>query len=182
MLPVPARSATLAARAASASIVALAALTTVGCRDLSSFSTDGGAFQGPVVEANFVRAGVAAGVNLCLTLDTNHLQDTPGAISTSDGMFSSTPLRAIPQIWQDPLSTFNFGEGRTKNLLYVATSQVDGGAGTDVMVVVSLMDSGAVEVRLLQGAPTLVGDGGTSTGSNVFAIFALARQATPCMF
>src|SRR5580692_9296973 len=114
--------------------------------------------------------------SLCLTLDTNHLQDTPGNLSTSDGRFHAVPMRSIPQIWQDPLSTLQFGEGRVKNMIYMvrASTPYADSDGNDVLAVVSLMQSGDVEVRLIRGAPDYTADGGTvSTMQNVFAIFDL---------
>jgi hypothetical protein len=175
------------------SCLACAALAVAGCRDLSSFSTNGDSFVGPVVAASFVQAGVGAdggllgaGVSLCLTLDTNHLQDAPGTLSTSDGRFQTVPLRPIPQIWQDPLSTLTFGEGRLKNLVYVAgaTTPFGDGNGNDAMAVVSLMQAGDIEVRLIRGAPGAAVDGGTpgAPASNLFAVFDLVRQSGPCSF
>jgi hypothetical protein len=161
------------------------ALACTSCRDLSGFSTQGGAYAGQVVQADFVRAGVDATTSLCLTLDTDHLQDAPGALSTSDGRFQAVPMRPIPQLWQDPLSTLNFGEGRLKNLVYVvtATTPYADGNGNDAFVVVSLMQSGNVEVRLLRGAPGAETDGGPSApGGNVFAVFQLTRQGAPCSY
>jgi hypothetical protein len=158
----------------------------LGCRDLSSFSTNGDRYEGGVVEGDFVRAGVDALTSLCLTLDTDHLQDSPGAISTTDRRFQSVPMRPIPQIWHDPLSTFSFGEGRLKNLLYVATATTPfgDGRGDDVFVVVSLMQSGGVEVRLLRGAPGFETDAGVATGprGNLFAVFDLDRKSGPCSY
>jgi hypothetical protein len=163
--------------------VLLAALPlAAGCRNISGFSTGSGSYQGPVVPASFVLAGIANDVNLCLTLDTDHLQDGPGAVSTSDGMFEATPLRPIPQIWQDPLSTLNFGEGRLKNMVYMAAPEPDAGNPTDVTVVISLLDSGNVEVRLVRGAPTISPDGGSANGASIFAVFTLQKQPTACPF
>jgi hypothetical protein len=166
--------------------LALALPAIAGCRDLSSFSTAGGSFEGQVVQADFVRAGVDATARLCLTLDTDHLQDAPGTLSTSDGRFQMVAMRPIPQLWQDPLSTLTFGEGRVKNLVYVvaATTPYADGNGNDAFIVVSLMQSGDVEVRLLRGAPGLMGDGGgaAASGGNVFAVFDLTRQQTPCSY
>jgi hypothetical protein len=170
-----------------------AAVAATGCRDLSSFSTHGDSFAGPVLAANFVLAGVDTSTSLCLTLDTDHLQDAPGTVSTSDGHLQTVPLRPIPQIWQDPLSTLSFGDGRLKNLVYVVTPTTqfaDGNVG-DVLAVVSLMQSGDVEVRLMRGAPgahgasdAAAGDGGTNgaAASNLFAVFTLARQSGPCSY
>lgn len=151
------------------------------CRDLSGFSTtDGDRYEAPVVNAGFVLAGMRPDTTLCLTLDTDHLQDAPGAVSTDDGLFHKVPLRPIPQIWHDPLSTLSFGEGRLQNLIYVATSS----SGDDVFIVVSLMQSGDIEVRLLRGAPSLPGDGGAtpSSGGNLFALFDLKRKEGPCSY
>jgi hypothetical protein len=180
--------------AVSSLVVVLAGVAT-GCRDLSRFSTGGDRFEGTVVAGAFVRSGVAVGTKMCLTLDTDHLQDAPGAISSDDGRFASTPLRPIPQLWQDPLSTFSFGEGREKNLLYVASpTDADGGDAGDLYVVVSLMTSGGVEVRLLRGAPPApvasvdagdAADAGPPPDSatpNVFAVFTLGREPGPCDF
>jgi hypothetical protein len=162
-----------------AAVLALAGVT--GCRDLSGFSTtDGDRYENAVVDAGFVLAGLQPGTTGCLTIDADHLQDVPGAISTSDGLFHRTPLRPIPQIWHDPLSTFSFGEGRLKNLMYIATSS----AGDDVLVVVSLMQSGDVEVRLLRGAPGLPEEAGSPpiSGGNLFAVFDLTRKTGPCSY
>ncbi len=166
-------------------MTAFAPLALAACTNLSGFTTAGDSYQGPVVAADFVLSGIATTTSLCLTLDTNHLQDGPGAVWTSDGLFRETALRPIPQIWHDPLSTFTFGEGRLKNLIYVAAATTpfpDG--GSDVFVVLSLMQSGDIEVRLLRGAPGLSADGGSSTqpGGNLFGVFSLSRQSGPCSF
>lgn len=159
-----------------------------GCRDISHFSSAGDRYEGPVVKGDFVRAGVADDVSVCMTIDTDHLQDTPGRISSSDRRFQREPLRPIPQLWHDPLSTLTFGEGRDKNLVYVATpaaSFADGGDASDVMVIVSLMTSGGIEVRMLRGAPPATVDGGAvsaSTSTSLFAVFVLARKEGPCSF
>ena len=157
-----------------ASLVIALGSSLLACRDNSRFSSRGDRFQGPVVKGSFVRAGFGEDVRMCLTLDTDHLQDAPGFISTSDGRLRGTPLRPIPQIWHDPLSTLNFGDGRTQNLVYAA-APVD---KQDLMVVVSLMQSDNIEVRLLRGAPEQDGGPGTS----MFGVFNLTKQSGPCAF
>jgi hypothetical protein len=167
----------------SAALIALTAsiAASIGCRDVSRFSNDGDDhYEGEVVAGSFVRAGIEDSARMCLVLDASHLQDAPGVITSSDGRFRETPLRPIPQIWHDPLSTLSFGEGRTRNLVYVATPSTDAHAPTqegDTLVVLSLMQTGDVEVRLLRGAPTA---GATST--NVFGVFTLSREKGPCSF
>jgi hypothetical protein len=146
------------------------------CRDLARFTTkDGERFEGPVVQGTFVRAGIDANARVCMTLDTSRLEEAPGVISTTDGRFHMTPLRPIPQIWHDPLSTLNFGEGRIKNLLYAATPNADAGDPQDLLVVVSLLQSNDVEVRLIRSAP------GGSTNA-IFAVFTLTRQDGACEY
>jgi hypothetical protein len=158
---------------------ALSASATLGCRDLSRFSSNGDGFEGPVVSADFVRAGIARDVRMCLTFDTEHLQDGPGTMTTTDGRFQRTPLRPIPQVWHDPLSTLSFGDGRVRNVVYAA-SPSDGGA-EDVLVVVSLMKSGNVEVRLLRGAPQTDASVAAAQSPPLFGVFNLERRAEqPC--
>jgi hypothetical protein len=147
--------------------------TASACRDVARFSTAGDRFEGAVVPSDFVRAGIDGATKLCLELDTDHLQDTPGTISTDDGRFQSARLRPIPQVWHDPLSTFDFGQGHVKNFLYVVSPAADAGDAGDVLVFVSLMESGSVEVRMLRGAPPTPA---------LFAVFTLDRQSGPCSF
>lgn len=168
--------------AIAASVGALAA-----CRDVSNFTSHGDRFQGAVTGGNFVRSGVAENTQACLTLDTDHLQDAPGTITTSDGRFNATSLRPIPQIWHDPLSTLAFGDGRVQNLVYAATPSIgDGGPeeAQDVFVVVSLMQQDRhVEVRLLRGAPQAdAGAVPAGVASTLFAVFHLERERGPCAF
>ncbi|HEV3194301.1 MAG TPA: hypothetical protein VGY54_27555 [Polyangiaceae bacterium] len=172
--------------------VAVAALLAcAACRDLSDFTTGGGSYQGDVVRGDFVRTGISAETKLCLTLDADHLQDSPGSLSTNDGRFHAAALRPIPQLWHDPLSTLSFGEGRLKNLLYAvaASSPVGDTNGGDVLAVVSLMQSGDIEVRLLRSAPAVDADAGSASSgangvpaNNIFAVFILRRQKEPCSY
>ena len=155
----------------------------LGCRDLSRFSSKGDRFEGSVVRGSFVRSGVAEDARMCLTLDTDRLQESPGTLTTSDGRFRATPLRPIPQIWHDPLSTLSFGDGRVQNLVYAAAPQTEVGVEPDVMVIVSLMQTDHVEVRLLRGAPQP--DAGalpSSVPGALFGVFNLDRQPGPCLF
>jgi len=156
------------------------------CRDVSRFSSTGDHYEGDIVKGSFVRAGLAEDAKLCLVLDAEHLQDGPGSITSSDGRFRATPLRPIPQVWHDPLSTLSFGEGRRQNLLYVATPIADAGeagGGPDIMVVLSLMNEGGVEIRLMRGAPQT--DSGVPTSTTtppLFGVFTLDRREGPCSF
>ncbi len=164
------------------------ALSGVACRDVSRFSSKGDRFEGSVVKGSFVRSGVAEDVRMCLTLDTDHLQDAPGTFTTSDGRFRGTALRPIPQIWHDPLSTLSFGDGRVQNLVYAARpspspGDADVADAQDVLVIVSLMQSDHVEVRLVRGAPhTDAGAPPPGVGGALFGVFNLDRQPGPCAY
>ena len=158
-----------------------------GCRDVSRFSSRGDRFEGLVVKGSFVRSGVGEETRMCLTLDTDHLQDAPGTITTSDGRFRAAALRPIPQIWHDPLSTLSFGDGRAQNLVYASTpvpgDAADVADAQDVMVIVSLMQSDRVEVRLLRGAPQSdAGPPPPGVGGALFGVFNLDRAPGPCAF
>jgi hypothetical protein len=176
---------------------AMLAASLLACHDLSSFASgSGGYYEGPVVGAGFVKTGLGDS-RMCLTVDTTQLQTAPGAISTNDGLFHRTPLRPIPQLWQDPLSTLTFGEGRIQNALYVARGapQSDGAAGAeagptgpggqggDVFVVISFMVAGDIEVRLLRGAPPMAGDEDAGSGPpDLFGVFVLSRGTGTCPY
>lgn len=176
----------LAGRRKLVTLLIVLATSGVACRDVSRFSTKGDRFEGIVVKGSFVRSGVPDSARMCLTLDTDHLQDAPGTLSTSDDRFRQTPLRPIPQVFHDPLSSLTFGEGRIQNLIYAASPAI-GEAGVeeaqDVFVIVSLMQGEHVEVRLLRGAPPSdAGAPPAGVASAVFGIFNLDRAPGPCSF
>jgi hypothetical protein len=166
----------------SATLGASLALLGAGCRDLQRFSTGNDHFEGGITKGSFARAGFTDDVRICLTLDADNLQDTPGAVSSTDGRFRRTPLRPIPQLSHDPLSTLDFGQGRLKNLVYALSPAVDAGGPEDVLAVVSLMDSNDVEVRLLRGAPQPTDAEAAQASPNMFGIFRLQRARGPCSF
>ncbi len=168
------------------------AIAFVACRDnITRFSTKKDHYGGDVVKGSFVRTGIAEDTRICLTFDGDHVQDGPGVITTSDGRFRATPLRPIPQIWHDPLSTLEFGNGRVQNLVYVATPNVVAEGGPedrqDAYVIVSLMDNGNVEVRVMRGAPPSDGGAPPDAGAQVpksasplFGVFVLDKREGAC--
>ena len=184
----------MARRSTVASLFAFAAITAgvsgvSACRDnITRFSTKNDHYVGEIVKGSFVRNGMTDATKICLTFDGDHVQDGPGVITTNDGRFRATPLRPIPQLFHDPLSTLEFGSGRVQNLVYVATPNAVGDAGPedlqDVMVFVSLMETGAVEVRLVRGAPQ--GDAGVGAitpkaAAPLFGVFALEKREGACV-
>lgn len=165
-------------------LVLLSALL-LGCADNARWSTEPGeSWCGSVTAASFVRAGMPEGTRLRLELDAERLQSAPGRLWTtafdSGERLSAADLRVIPQMLHDPLSTLNFGEGRVKNALAVVdVPSVDPARqATQLMVVVSLLQSGDVEVRLIRGASP-----GTATSTNIeqlFGVFHLGREKGDC--
>lgn len=171
------------------SVVSAAAVTggsLAGCRQLDRFTTNGDHFEGTIVAADFVRTGIAPGTTMCLTFDADDIQASPGVLSTSDGTFTQSAMRPLPQLQNDPLSLYNFGEGRIQNLIYAAHACVpDGGPGTaaDPLLFVSLLQSDDIEVRVVRSAPEL-GDAAPPPGAStpVFALFPLTRKPGPCTY
>lgn len=154
------------------------AAAALGCADTARFSNEPGeSWCGTVASASFVRAGIPEGTKLRLVLDADRLQTAPGQLwtgaFTNGEKFTAARLEVIPQLLHDPLSTLSFGEGRVKNALAVAEL-----GATQVFVVLSLLQSGEVEVRILRGA-------GTSTSTPIqppqlFGVFRLAREKGDC--
>jgi hypothetical protein len=150
-----------------------------GCKDVSRFSTEPNeSYCGRIVAASFVLRSFDDQLRMQMKFDADHLADAPGVLSTNDGLLSNTPMRPLPEVMNDPLSTFNFGEGRDKNILF-AVDPVDATKGPTIFVVVSLMHGGDAEVRLLRGAPPA--PGAAPTAPALFGLFApLTRQPDPC--
>lgn len=169
-----------APRAVLLACIALGVLSGVACKDISRFSTGPGeSFCGSIIPASFLRQGFGPGVRMRLTLDTDHLDDAPGVIVTDDGKLDSAPLRPIPQLAHDALSTLNFGEGRERNLLF-GISTID---GPQALAVVSLLENGDIEVRVLRGSALLPGELPPPTdGDQLYGVFPLQRQQGTCGF
>lgn len=147
------------------------------CKDVTSYSTGPDeSYCGSVVQGPFVRSGLSPSVQMRLTFDANVLDSKPGIISTSDGLLKDASLRVVPQIFHDPLSTLEFGEGRRRNLIYAATPAKPGSA---VVVILSLLESGEAEVRLLRAAPAPDGDAPTPE-SAIFGVFPLQKRKGTC--
>jgi hypothetical protein len=153
----------------------LFALLACGCRDLSDYSTKGARYEGTIAGGSFVRAGFESGVRMCLTLDTEKLQEAPGVLQTSDRRVErDTAMRPIPQSFHDPISTLRFGDERESNFMYVAAMK----DGADAFIVLSLLKGGSVEARVVRGAP----GGNTGAAEPLFAIFPMKKETGPCSF
>src|SRR6185503_1709364 len=84
------------------SILALSA-----CRDIGRFSTaPGESYCGRLVDAAFVRRGFTGAPRMRMTFDADHLGDAPGLLSTDDQLLANATMRPLPELSNDPLSTF----------------------------------------------------------------------------
>lgn len=161
-------------------LVAFSLAGAIACAETGRFTTSPGeSYCGAVVAASFVRAGIPSGARMRLQLDADALQKTPGKLWTTEltpgETLSGADLAAIPQLANDPLSTLSFGEGRVKNAITV--TQI---GASQVLVVLSLLQSGDVEVRLIRG--TSPGSLPVPSGAppQLFGVFRLSKEKGDC--
>lgn len=170
-----------ARRLAALAPLAAGALGLLGCSELSRFTTTPGeSYCGVVTGASFVRSdALAEGTQMRLQLDVDGLQSQPGTVWTSDlapgERFSATPLRSIKQLPADALSTLEFGEGSLKSSIAVAEL-----GHTEVVVVISMMQSGDVVVRLMRGDGQATWADGTPKPPQIFGVFNLTKTQGDC--
>ena len=143
------------------------------------------AYCGQVVDSKFVltpssQGGFDRTLRMRLRLDTDHLSDHPGNVTTYDAdggpckgapTFDDAELVVTSEVQNDPLSTLAFDEGQVLNIV----AWIDSTCRGKMLGVVSLYKSNRVEVRLLKP--------GTSPGSrDAFALFRLERSENGCGF
>lgn len=173
----------------------------LSCKNLDRFDTHGEAaycgdlVSGPNFHDGFVATGVEPpSIRLKLTLDTAQLgsfsdnktahvgrltsNDQEQGLCSGDGqpLFLSSPLRTIPQVSHDSISTLSFGEGHDEDFFAWTDSTCQG----TMLAIVSLLRNGQVEVRLFKPAP-LPADGGPETRPG-FGLFSLKRHDKGCEF
>src|SRR5258706_783100 len=172
-------------------VLALAA-PALACHSLDRFDTEGEAaycgamVAGPSFNAGFLPKGVPPLLSLKLPRATGQLTSLPGTLSSDDAalglcsgggqpLFQSSPLRAIPEIYHDTLSTLSFGEGHDDDFFAWADSTCQG----TVLSLVSLLRGGDVEVRLFKPAPLPPPDAGPDKSPG-YAVFYLKRREHGC--
>lgn len=173
-------------RALALSVPALGSIVALlGCADVSKWNTaPGESYCGSVTNASFVLAGIDPNTKLRLELDAEHLQTSPGRLWSapfkSGERFDGRELRVISQLLHDPLSQLTFGEGRVKSTILVGDLlSADGKTTSDVMVFLSLMQSGEVEVRVVRGA-SISGSEPITGPSQLFGVWVMERQSGDC--
>jgi hypothetical protein len=125
------------------------------CEDLSSF---GGEFKGDIVEGQFVRSCFPPNTKATLRFNPDRavgdVPELPGGsgswLTTDDGTFQHTPLEPIRKLADDQLSRFDFpGPERLRNYMMLARPAQGPLADRDAIVVISLLESGRVELRVI---------------------------------
>jgi hypothetical protein len=162
----------------------------LGCRDLESFqSKPGEAYCGTIIgasfESGFVKQNQPPDLELGLTLDIERLTSRPGELSSNDALngmcaapgtpqrlFDKAPLRAIPEVDHDVLSSLTFGEGHVHDFF----AWVDSSCQGTMLAVVSLMKNNQVELRLFKPA-RVPQPNATPFDQPGFAVFHMLAQA-----
>lgn len=176
------------------------ALVQVGCNSLDRFDTKGNAaycgslVASPTFEEALLPKGRPRSLQLSLTLDIGALTsrgDEPvevGVLSSDDRdrglcsaqglpLFNAAPLRSMPVLDHDLLSTLEFGSGRD----YSFFAWVDSTCQQTLLALVSLMRNEDVEVRLFKPA-ALPPPGAGPELQPGFGLFTLRRQRMGCGF
>jgi hypothetical protein len=151
----------------SRSALIAAAFLSCACTNIGDFSTGAGeCYRGQIVDAPFILAGFEAGTVLSMTFNTDALADGEGAAGvlwTSDGRFHASSISQMEQLSHDSLSEFQFPGGRIRNYLVYAVAA----DGVPAMVVISLMENGLVEARVMRQAMSVCPLGETGCASPV---------------
>ncbi len=138
----------------------------MGCRDLDEWALAeheaycGALVSAPLFQEGLLPEGTPPTLRMRLDLDVQRLASRPGTLTTDDAarglcsangdpLFLEAPLRTITEALHDPLSTATIGEGRDQNVF----AYVDSACGHSMIAVLSLMNGGGVEVRLLKPGP-----------------------------
>jgi hypothetical protein len=156
-----------------------------GCQTLNKFdTTNGSAYCGAIVDAEFIRTteadgGIQRSIRMCLELNTDKLTTVPGSITTDDGVdgpcaptptFQHAALTVTPAIVSDAISNMTFEDGQVDNIIAWVHSSCRG----PMLSVVSLYRNDRVEVRLLKPPGT---DPTQPKAADAFALFPLERTA-----
>lgn len=161
--------------------------------------------SGPSFHEGFIPKGEPSVLRVRLTLDTSqissfsdvtqHADDDaapvtpiPGRLTSADkaaglcsgsgqALFENAPVRAIPQVDHDQISTLTFGEGHDEDFFAYVDSTCQG----TMLAVVSLLRNGDVELRLFKPA-ALPAPGAGPDKRPGFALFYLRRNDSGCGF
>jgi hypothetical protein len=163
----------------------------LGCNTLGRYSTaPGESYCGTVTSDATFRTSLAGGARMRLTLDATQLDGelSPGAVWTAEDataamparqLADGAPLRRIPQLENDSLSTPDLGGGRDHTRVFTLTPAP---AGEDpLLAVLSLRSDDGVEVRLLRPGVDPASTPAPPPGKlPLFGLFTLYKQPGTC--
>jgi hypothetical protein len=161
----------------------IALLAAPACTRLERFdNSDGSAYCGNIVGAEFVREGFATLPRMQLQLDMQSLDRFPGRMTSDDAVdgpcrpqatFDAARLRVSGKLQADALSQLEFGDQRELNLVAWVDSSCDG----TYLAVVSLLENDDVEVRLMRSQANE-----DAEEAGPFGVFKLTRHPRKCGF
>ncbi len=168
-----------------------------GCKSVDRFDTGAnGAYCGELV-GGFVSDGLVpdnstAKLHLSLTLDTKHLGDYPGLLSSDDvgtdaggngglcpgqPLFNKASVRTIQKTLYDVIADVQITPDHDQDIFTWVDSTCQG----TFVGILSLMNDGKVEVRLFKPKPAT--DAGAPANERAgFGVFSLTRQESGCGF
>jgi len=167
----------------------------LGCTDLSDYELEadeaycGSMVSAPVFQSGFLPEGVPPTLRLRLHLDVDALTTLPGKLTSDDRadglckdsdqpLFDEAPLRAIPEVLHDPISTLEFGQGRVHTFFAYADSTCQG----TMLSVISLMKNKDVEVRLFKPAAMAKSDAPAAESSGYALFYLKPFETDDCGF
>ncbi len=181
-------------------LIVTASLCGPGCKSVDRFDTGAnGAYCGELVGGfasdGLVPDGSPGRLQLSLTLDTQHLGDYPGLLSSDDvavdaggsgredglcagqPLFNKARIRTIQKALYDTIASVQITPDHYQDIFTWVDSTCQG----TFVSIVSLMNDGRVEVRLFKPKPAT--DAGAPASERAgFGVFSLTRHDTGCGF
>jgi hypothetical protein len=172
-------------------LIVAASLNSPGCKSVDRFDTgDKGAFCGELVgefaSEGLVPDGSTARLHLALTLDTKHLGDYPGLLTSDDAtdglcvgqsLFDKASVRTIQKALYDVIGSIQITPDHSQDIFTWVDSTCQG----TFVSILSLMNDGKVEVRLFKPKPAT--DAGAPASERAgFGVFSLTRRESGCGF
>jgi hypothetical protein len=179
----------------------ICACVVVGCKNLDRFDTHTGeAYCGSLVGQRELAMGFdepgwkgsAEHHTLALTLKTGDLfkaGGVPAVLDSNDAefgpcgngtpLFKQSPVRTIDKALGDRLSSIHLDEDHVEDVITFVDSNCSG----SMVGVLSLVEGGTVELRLLRPAPLPVADAvSTNETTARFGLFVLTKRSNDCGF
>jgi hypothetical protein len=159
----------------------LLGLLPAGCKNLDRFDTQKGeSFCGSLSAANYgfeYWTGRTEELKVALTLDTSKLDGVPGRLRSNDAdfgpcsphaIFEDVPIRVVRKALGDRIAEIRLGDDHEEEVLAFVDSTCSG----SMVAIISLVQDGSAELRLLRPAPEI---DTPVTAQPRFGVFGLAK-------